>query len=125
MMNEFKMCTGLGFNADKSTVIFSGGCHDNLKAQVLSILGMPEGELPIKYLGLPLIPSRLSPRHCSPILEKMQTKLEGWSTKSLSYAGRRELISSTLNSMHIFWSAIFEIPATISSQIERICRRFL
>lgn len=84
-----------------------------------------QGALPIKYLGLPLFPSRLSPSLCTPILDRMQSKLEGWSTKSLSYAGRRELINSTLNSMHIFWTAIFELPASIADQIEKICRRFL
>lgn len=43
----------------------------------------------------------------------------------MSYAGRLELINSTLNTMHMYWSAIFKIPATTSDQIEKMCRRFL
>lgn len=71
VLEDFKMCTGLGFNAEKSKVIFSGGCSDDRKAQILNVLDMPEGDLPIRNLGLPLIPARLSPSHCSPILENL------------------------------------------------------
>lgn len=106
VMQDFRSCTGLDFNAQKSMVIFFGGCTAQSRRIITNTLGMTEGELPIRYLGIPLISSRLSPHHCNPILEKMETKLEGWSTKSLSYEGRRELINSTLNSMHIYWSAI-------------------
>lgn len=124
-MDEFKLRTGLGFNSEKSAIIFSGGNSNDNKQEILSILDMHEGALPIKYLGLPLIPSHLSPHHCAPILEKMQSRLNGWSTKCLSYAGRCEVINSTLNSLHVYWSAIFELPSTIVNQIEKTCRRFL
>lgn len=125
ILEAFKLCTGLGPNLEKSTVIFSGGNTSSLKSDISNILSMPEDNLPIKYLGLPLIRSRLSPHHCTPILEKIHKRLKGWATKRISYGGRCELINSTLNSLHVYWSAIFELPSSIILHIKKSCRKFL
>lgn len=65
VLDSFKLCSGLSFNSAKSSIIFSGNNSGDRKQEILSILSMPEGTLPIKYLGLPLIPARLSSHHCA------------------------------------------------------------
>ncbi|GKE85075.1 hypothetical protein Tco_1558817 [Tanacetum coccineum] len=40
------------------------------KGAILSIIAFSEGELPVKYLGVPLISSRLLNRDCKVLVEK-------------------------------------------------------
>ncbi|XP_022040699.1 uncharacterized protein LOC110943257 [Helianthus annuus] len=47
-----------------------------------------EGALPVRYLGVPLISSKLSYKDCKVLVEKMEKKIDNWTTKSLSFAAR-------------------------------------
>ncbi|GAV93028.1 zf-RVT domain-containing protein, partial [Cephalotus follicularis] len=84
-----------------------------------------QGALPVKYLGLPLITSRLTKRDCTPLIESILARVNGWTTRSLSYAGRLQLIKSTLASMQVFWCSTFLLLATAIKDCERILRKFL
>ncbi|KAL2224771.1 UNVERIFIED_CONTAM: hypothetical protein Sindi_3055400 [Sesamum indicum] len=57
------------------------------KDQILTIMGFQEGQLPMRYLGLPLLSSRLSISDCQPLLLKIDARINGWEGISLSYAG--------------------------------------
>lgn len=49
---------------------------------------MPEDELPIKYLGIPLSIDYIHASHCTSLLNKVVMKLEGCDSDLLSTAGR-------------------------------------
>ena len=49
-----------------------------------------------KYLGVPLISTRLSHIDCQPLLDKIIARTQSWTSRSLSFAGRLQLISSVL-----------------------------
>ena len=44
--------TGLNINKAKSKLLFSKGSKN--KEHMISLIGIPEGTLPVKYLGIPL-----------------------------------------------------------------------
>lgn len=46
------------------------------------------GSLPVKYLGLPLISTRLTKEHCQDLITRTATIVQNWIIKTLSYAGR-------------------------------------
>ncbi|KAL0322039.1 UNVERIFIED_CONTAM: Transposon TX1 uncharacterized protein [Sesamum calycinum] len=52
-----------------------------------------EGRLPLRYLGLPLIASRLTMLDCQPLLQKIDARIRGWDGVGLSFAGRVQLIN--------------------------------
>ncbi|GAV80304.1 hypothetical protein CFOL_v3_23765 [Cephalotus follicularis] len=81
--------------------------------------------LPVMYLGLPLITSRLTKQDCIPLMEKIFARVNNWMSKYLSYAGRLQLIKSTLVSMQIFWCSTFSLPAIVIKECEKVMRRFL
>ncbi|GAV92962.1 zf-RVT domain-containing protein, partial [Cephalotus follicularis] len=89
---------------------------------ILRLTQFRQATLPVKYLGLPLINSRLTKQDCAPLLE---ARANSWVSKSLSYAGRLQLIQSTLASMQVFWASTFLLSATIIKDCERTLRRFL
>ncbi|KAL0444910.1 UNVERIFIED_CONTAM: LINE-1 reverse transcriptase [Sesamum latifolium] len=73
----FADLSGLRANLHKSHLILSrsaGPLWDTL----LAILDFQEGHLPLRYLGLPLLASRLSIADCQPILQKIDGRIRGW-----------------------------------------------
>ncbi|XP_077240355.1 uncharacterized protein LOC143881252 [Tasmannia lanceolata] len=121
---KFSVCSGLEVNKSKSEIFFSKG-QNCFKNMIINTLNISEGELPIKYLGLPLITTRLSSSDCIPLLSKIRKRISTWSSKMLTRSGRLELTRSVLNSFNLFWSAVFHIPAATLNKIEQIFRNFI
>ncbi|GJT56749.1 protein LAZ1 [Tanacetum coccineum] len=70
-LDEFKMVLGLVPSLPKSTAFFCG-VSNHVKASILNIMPFHEEELPVKYLGVPLISSRLLNKDCKILVEKVQ-----------------------------------------------------
>jgi mannosylglycoprotein endo-beta-mannosidase len=120
----FGRTSGLDINASKSFIFF-GGVLANMKQLLLSDTGFVEGSFPFRYLGVPLSPHRLLASQYSPLLHKLESAIQCWLGKHLSYAGRVELLKSVLYGMVQFWLNIFPVPDTVLKQIICICRNFL
>lgn len=67
LFEEFSAASGLQINNEKSHV-FIAGISSEAKSRIVKELGFKEGRLPMRYLGVPLIATRLSIKDCSPIL---------------------------------------------------------
>ncbi|GKA61099.1 hypothetical protein Tco_0760506 [Tanacetum coccineum] len=94
---EFKYASGLTPSLSKSTTYFCNVLN-YIKLAILQVLPFEEGRLPVKYLGVPLISSRLM----------------------------FEIVRSLLRrSMHIFWASVFIILTRVLLDIEQIMRGFL
>lgn len=91
---------------------------------IKNIIGFQTESLPVKYLGVPLISTRLSYADCVPLIEKVKQWLLGWQNKLLSFAGRLQLALSVLFSMQVFWALVFIIPISVSKDIEKLIRDF-
>ncbi|GJT05595.1 putative RNA-directed DNA polymerase, eukaryota, reverse transcriptase zinc-binding domain protein [Tanacetum coccineum] len=57
-LDEFKSTSGLVSSLPKSTTFFCNVCN-HVKIAILNIMPFSEGKLPVKYLGVPLISSKL------------------------------------------------------------------
>ncbi|GKA77064.1 hypothetical protein Tco_0783525 [Tanacetum coccineum] len=68
-LEEFKEASGLTPSLPKSTAYFCNVLN-YIKLDILNILPFKEGKLPVKYLGVPLVPSRLLYRDCKELMEK-------------------------------------------------------
>ena len=84
---KFEAFSGMQVNKQKSAV-FLVGINDSVKATILNMTGLSLGSLPVKYLGVPLISSRLSHSDCQPLLDKIMARIQSWTSRSLSFAGR-------------------------------------
>ncbi|KAL0455373.1 UNVERIFIED_CONTAM: hypothetical protein Slati_0876500 [Sesamum latifolium] len=67
---EFAVMSGLQVNPSKSQIILSKAVQTERQA-ILDLMGFQEGSLPIKYLGVPLISSRLTIADCQPLIDKI------------------------------------------------------
>ena len=65
------------------------------------------GNFPIKYLGVPVSPSRLHRIDYVPLEEKSKKRLAVWKGGSMSIAGRSTLINSSLSNAPIYQMSIY------------------
>ena len=123
VLQDFTALFELTINSSKSAIFFGGLVkHRNW---IATHLELSQGQLPMKYLGLPLLSKRLSATACSPLLQAITARLQAWKAKLLSYAGRVKLIKSVLSSMHLYWTSIFILPASVLQDIDHMMLRFL
>nr|GEU94601.1 hypothetical protein [Tanacetum cinerariifolium] len=97
-LEEFKNVYGLVPSLPKSTAYFCNVLN-YVKLGILNILPFEEDKLPVKYLGVPLVPSRLVHRDCQELLERVKHRVNDWKNKYLSFVGRAQLIRSVLSDM--------------------------
>ena len=90
--------SGLDINVVKSSIYF-GGVGESVKLAILHLTGFLEGSFPFRYLEVPLSPHRLLTSQFSPLQQKLESSIQSWMGKHLSYAGRLELIRSVLHGM--------------------------
>jgi len=59
------------------------------------------------------------------LLSKITGLIQGWSKKSLSYAGKLELIRAIIQGIMNFWMGIFLLPQSVLDRINASCCNFL
>ncbi|GJS55732.1 reverse transcriptase domain-containing protein [Tanacetum coccineum] len=123
-LDEFKDASGLYPSMPKSKAYFCNVIN-HTKLAILHVLPFEEDRLPVKYLGVPLVSSRLIFRDCKELIDKVQNRVNDWKNKSLSVAGRLQLIQSVLGSLNVFWASVFVLPSRVLLDIEQIMRGFL
>ncbi|WMV58355.1 hypothetical protein MTR67_051740 [Solanum verrucosum] len=92
---RFSKGSSLQANNEKSS-IFMSGVKPELKKTILETLAYVEGEVPFKYLGVPVSSKKLTIGQCLPLVEKITERIRCWSAKLLPYVGRIQLIKSVI-----------------------------
>ncbi|KAL2237525.1 UNVERIFIED_CONTAM: hypothetical protein Sindi_0944200 [Sesamum indicum] len=113
----------LGFADD--LLLFCRAGLESIRVFKEGLTGFQEGHLPMRYLGLPLISSRLSISDCQPLISKINARINGWEGISLSYAGRVQIIKSVLSALSLYWASAFILPKKVINEIEKRLRTFL
>ncbi|KAL2250082.1 UNVERIFIED_CONTAM: hypothetical protein Sindi_2481900, partial [Sesamum indicum] len=123
-LDRFAEWSGLRLNVQKSHLIISRSAQ-TLREEMLALLGFQEGVLPMRYLGLPLISSRLTIADCRPLLQKIDKRIAGWEGTTISSVGRVQIIKSVLISLSLYWASAFILPKKVINEIEKRLRAFL
>jgi len=123
-LHIFKVKSGLTPSLEKSDIFF-GGVDNNTRVAIRECLPFREGTFPIRYLGVPLSPARLSNSDFQPLVIKVRDRIHNWKSKFLSFGGRCQLIISVLQSLQLYWMGVFLLPSGIIHDLESLFRRFL
>ncbi|XP_022032624.1 uncharacterized protein LOC110933726 [Helianthus annuus] len=123
-LQQFEKVSGLVPSNAKSTIFF---CNVPLatKNRIADMVPFDEGKLPIRYLGVPLLASRLLIKDCKVLVERMSKRINDWKNRFLSFAGRLQLVLSVLSSIHVYWASVFILPASIIKELESKMKHFL
>ncbi|KAF7138342.1 hypothetical protein RHSIM_Rhsim07G0148100 [Rhododendron simsii] len=82
---EFQALSGLSPSPEKSSIYFSG-VNNTTRMAILDILRFQEGTLPVKYLGVRLLSTKLKAFDCQRLVESMTARTKTWTNRDLTYA---------------------------------------
>lgn len=91
-LNLFTSISGLRLNASKSMCFVSNVPPDQV-ASIISVLGFQLGTFPVKFLGVPLITTKLSLADCAPLLDKITNRIVSWTNKFYPILGDSNLLN--------------------------------
>ncbi|XP_038880484.1 uncharacterized protein LOC120072144 [Benincasa hispida] len=124
VLTEFAELSELVANIGKSSM-FVAGVKSGEAEELAAYMGVSLGSLPVRYLGLLLLAGRLRAVDCAPLIQRITTHIRNWAARSLSFAGRLQLVSSVLQSFQVFWCSIFVLPACVTHEVDRLLRSYL
>lgn len=123
ILSSFKLLSGFEMNTEKSVVYTAG--IDEYETEETRAFGFVNGTFPFRYVVLPLLHRKLRKSDYSQLIDKIASRFNHWATKTLSFAGRLQLISSVIYSTVNFWLSSFILPKYCLKTIEQMCNRFL
>ncbi|CAH2053188.1 unnamed protein product, partial [Thlaspi arvense] len=113
------------FSCSLKSCFFASGLSE-LETDLISFsTGMPQGFLPVRYLGAPLCTKKLSISNCEMLIHQVKSRVTSWSVKSLSFAGRLLLIKTVIAGISNFWCSSFILPKACINRINSLCSIFL
>ncbi|XP_073051335.1 uncharacterized protein [Primulina eburnea] len=122
---HYENCSGQLVNVAKSAIILPPRSPECLRTCLLRITGFAEGQLPLKYLGVPLFRGNRKSTLFEPLLMSVRKKLEGWESRTLSPGSRMTLLRSVLLSMPINLFQVIQPPLAVIEKLELIFNGFL
>lgn len=124
ILEDFKKVSGLSINREKTELLLDGGSNERCRA-LAEAVGIAQGSLPVRYLGVPLSSKKMKKPDFQPLLDKINARFNSWTVRHLSFAGRFQLIQAVIYSTISFWASIFILPSDCISELERMCNAFL
>ncbi|KAH1040657.1 hypothetical protein J1N35_042400 [Gossypium stocksii] len=119
-----ELLSGLSINFLKSCKV-GFGVEEEFLFRIAAICKCKIEFLPFNYLGIPLGADPRKILSWSGIVDRVERKLLGWKSRSLSWAGRVVLINSMLSSLPIYFMSIFQAPVAVINKTDKIRRKFL
>ena len=123
ILSLFEQLSGLKINFHKSEIFCFGKAKDH-QDDYRSIFGCEVGELPFRYLGIPIHYRKLLNKEWKPVEDRFDRKLGSWAGKLLSYGDRLVLINAVLTSLPMFLLSFFEIPKGVRKRLDIYRSRF-
>ena len=124
IFEEFAEASGLKISLEKST-LYIAGTTSNEAEDILRDFPLVSGQLPVRYLGLPLLTKRMTVHEYLPLVERVRKRMKSWTGRFLSHGGRLQLIKSVITSLTNFWMQAFRLPSSCLNDIEKLCSAFL
>lgn len=125
ILQKYENVSGQVVNYNKSDVVFSPNTRQEERVAVCDILGVRQVDQPGKYLGMPMCVGKSKVEVFGFLHDRLKQKLQVWYNKELSKIGKLTMLTSSAQTVSIFWMSLFLIPATLCDEMERTMNAFL
>lgn len=123
-INSFSAWSGQKINLSKSVIMFSKNVSPLLKSRLANMLGINASDRGEKYLGLPLVSGKEKRMALQEVIDKVNSRLQGWKMKVLSQAARGSLIRSVSSSIPSYHMSSLLLPKSMGKKLNSIDRNF-
>jgi len=124
ILSTYELASGQAISLPKYEIYCSRNVPDDLKSNITGILGVQVVMGTCKYLGLPSMIGRDRTAVFSYVKDRVWQKINSWSGKCLSKAGREVMIKSVLQAIPSYVMSIFQLLATLLDSIENMMNAF-
>lgn len=124
VLNKFSIWSSQVANNDKSSVHFSANVYLSLKSELLHILNFKECNHKVKHLSLPFCQQKSKSSAFNDICLSINSKLAGWTAKTLSQAGRSVLVKAVAQAIPTYAMSVFILPKSICYKLDASLRKF-
>ncbi|KAA3486462.1 reverse transcriptase [Gossypium australe] len=124
VIQEYEMISGQRVNYDKSLIYFGANVENEIKADIINLLGVRVASSPEKYLGLPMMVGRRKTWAFANFVDRFRKRVEGWSFCYLSMGGKEVFIKSVLQATPIYAMQCFLFPKGLCRKLESIMNNF-
>ena len=124
ILRTYEAASGQKINTEKSSIFFSPNTSQELKDEILNILGPMTDSCHTEYLCLPSIIGRSKKLIFTQTKEKVYKKLASWKGKLLSLGGKEILIKVMAQAIPSYTISCFLLPKCLCDDLEREMRSF-
>ena len=124
ILTAYEVASGQAISLPKSEIYYSRNVPDTLRHSITHIMGVQAVLGTGKYLGLPSMIGRDRTSVFAYIKDRVWQKINSWSSKCLSKAGKEIMIKSVLQAIPSYVMSIFLLPKSIISAIEKLMNSF-
>ncbi|XP_020164172.1 uncharacterized protein [Aegilops tauschii subsp. strangulata] len=110
LLEIYARASGQRINKDKCSLFFSKGCPESIRADIKTILQIPNEQLNEKYLGMPSDVGSSKNGAFKYLKDRLWNKIQGWMEKLLSAAGKEVLIKSVAQAIPVYSMSCFKLP---------------
>ncbi|CAL9019238.1 unnamed protein product [Prunus brigantina] len=123
-MDDFCRASGQVVNFEKSAIYCSPNISKELASDISHICGSPLTNNLGKYLGMPLLHSRVTKTTYNNLVDKVHARLASWKSRVLSSAGRATLIHAVTSAIPVFAMQTAKLPMSICDELDNLNRNF-
>lgn len=124
ILKSYEHYSGHVVNFQKSGILFSSNVRRDKQAELKGLLGVHEDIRHSKYLGLPSLVGRSKKSVFKFVKDKVGKRIQGWSTKLLSRAGKAVMLKNVAQAIPAYCMSCFLLPKTLCQEIERIMNAY-
>lgn len=124
-LDAFCNLSGQTVNYDKSVLYCSPNTSKKIARAISRTCGSPLTNDLGKYLGMPMIHSRITKYTYANLIDKVQNRLASWKSNHLSMVGRLTLIQSVTSSVPIYAMQTAKLPSSMCNSLDKLNMNFL
>ena len=119
-LDKYCRWSGQLVNAAKSSIRLRKNTNPSKTKRITSIIPYSSNPSTSLYLGLHILMGNSKKKAFHGIIEKVQSRIEGWRAKTLSQAGRLVLIKSVVAALPSYAMSSLLLPNSFCSELDRI-----
>ncbi|KAL8118342.1 hypothetical protein AgCh_016030 [Apium graveolens] len=124
VLQKYEKQSGQAINFLKSGIFFSSNVRMDKQQEIKELLEVHSDLSAGHYLGLPSLIGRSKKKVFDFIKDKMWKRIQGWSMKCLSRAGKAVLLRNVAQSIPNYVMSCFMLPKSLCQEIERMMNSF-
>lgn len=119
VIRSFELGTGQLLSPTKCSLLARESVSPEVKQEICNILGMAKAQFEAKNLGLPTPDGRQKKERFQPLKERFAKRMNAWTEKHLSSAGKEVQIKSVAQAIPTYIMSVFQLSATVCEELER------